>query len=159
MKDMIKRIRAEREGFTLAELLIVVAIIAVLVAIAIPVFSAQLEKSRESADAANLRAAYAQVMSAALTGDTAATDGKTSDGVKVTTDTSTKKVTYSMTVDATQTQANWQNKSIEKIGGLAAGDTAGDIEAQTKGKSWTVSCDADGNASITPVIAAAQTGN
>ena len=36
-----------RKGFTLAELLIVVAIIAVLVAIAIPVFTSQLEKSRQ----------------------------------------------------------------------------------------------------------------
>ena len=35
-----------KKGFTLAELLIVVAIVAVLVAIAIPVFSKQLEKSR-----------------------------------------------------------------------------------------------------------------
>lgn len=56
-------------GFTLAELLIVVAIIAVLVAIAIPVFSSQLEKSRESTDLANVRSAYAQVMSAAITED------------------------------------------------------------------------------------------
>lgn len=39
-----------RKGFTLAELLIVVAIIAVLVAIAIPVFSNQLEKSRRAVD-------------------------------------------------------------------------------------------------------------
>lgn len=68
MKDMIKRIREEREGFTLAELLIVVAIIAVLVAIAIPVFNAQLEKSREAVDAANIRAAYAEVMADAVTG-------------------------------------------------------------------------------------------
>lgn len=69
MKDTIKRIRKEREGFTLAELLIVVAIIAVLVAIAIPVFSAQLEKSREATDLANLRSAYAEASAAVLTGE------------------------------------------------------------------------------------------
>lgn len=51
-----------KKGFTLAELLIVVAIIAVLVAIAIPVFTTQLEKSREATDMSNLRAAYAEVM-------------------------------------------------------------------------------------------------
>ncbi len=47
------------KGFTLAELLIVVAIIAVLVAISIPVFNSQLEKSREQTDIANIRAAKA----------------------------------------------------------------------------------------------------
>jgi prepilin-type N-terminal cleavage/methylation domain-containing protein len=47
------------KGFTLAELLIVVAIIAVLVAISIPIFSKQMEKSREAVDLANLRSAYA----------------------------------------------------------------------------------------------------
>ena len=35
---------------------------AVLVAIAIPVFSAQLEKSREATDIANIRSAYAEVV-------------------------------------------------------------------------------------------------
>lgn len=35
-----------KKGFTLAELLIVVAIIAVLVAISIPIFTLQLEKSQ-----------------------------------------------------------------------------------------------------------------
>ena len=44
------------------EMLIVVAIIAILVAIAIPTFSGALEKAREAADVANLRAAYAQAM-------------------------------------------------------------------------------------------------
>lgn len=43
-------------GFTLAELLIVVAIIGVLVAISIPIFTSQLERSREATDAANIRA-------------------------------------------------------------------------------------------------------
>lgn len=44
-----------KKGFTLAELLIVVAIIAVLVAISIPIFSSQLEKSRRAVDMANAR--------------------------------------------------------------------------------------------------------
>ena len=45
-------------GFTLAELLVVVAIIAVLVMVSIPIFTAQLEKSREAVDLSNLRSAY-----------------------------------------------------------------------------------------------------
>ena len=61
--------KKKRKGFTLAELLIVVAIIAVLVAIGIPIFTSLLEKSREAADAANIRAQYAQVMDEAITVD------------------------------------------------------------------------------------------
>lgn len=61
--------RKMNRGFTLAELLIVVAIIAVLVAISIPIFSSQLEKSREATDAANIRSQYAQVMADAITED------------------------------------------------------------------------------------------
>lgn len=41
------------------EILIVVAIIAVLVAVAIPIATAQLERTREAADLANARSAYA----------------------------------------------------------------------------------------------------
>lgn len=51
------------KGFTLMEMLIVVAIIAVLTAVAIPTVSGQLEKSREAADMANVRSAYAEVLS------------------------------------------------------------------------------------------------
>ncbi|MDO5391628.1 MAG: prepilin-type N-terminal cleavage/methylation domain-containing protein [Eubacteriales bacterium] len=65
--------KMNKKGFTLAELLIVVAIIAVLVAISIPIFTTQLEKSREAVDAANIRAAYAEVAAAALT-DSATTN-------------------------------------------------------------------------------------
>ncbi len=57
---MVKKMN--KKGFTLAELLIVVAIIGVLTAIAIPVFTSQLEKSREATDAANIRSAYADVV-------------------------------------------------------------------------------------------------
>lgn len=44
-----------------------------LVAIAIPVFTAQLEKAKEGVDAANIRSAYAEVVSAAMGGDSANT--------------------------------------------------------------------------------------
>ena len=45
----------DEKGFSLAELLIVVSIIAMLVAISIPIFSLQLEKSRRAVDMANAR--------------------------------------------------------------------------------------------------------
>ena len=48
-----------RKGFTLAELLIVVAIIGVLVAVSIPIFSAQLDKAKIATNKANMRAARA----------------------------------------------------------------------------------------------------
>ena len=44
---------------------------AVFVAISIPIFTSQLEKSREAVDAANIRAAYAEIMADVLTGDLA----------------------------------------------------------------------------------------
>lgn len=47
------------KGFTVAELLIVVAIIAVLVAVAIPTFTIQLESSKEAVDISIIRNAYA----------------------------------------------------------------------------------------------------
>jgi len=56
-----------KKGFTLAELLIVVAIIAVLSAVAIPVFTAQLSKSRLAANQANARSALAAVSASFLT--------------------------------------------------------------------------------------------
>ena len=61
-----------KKGFTLMEMLIVVAIIAVLVAIAIPVFNGALTKSKEAADVANVRATYAEWQTAILTENTKA---------------------------------------------------------------------------------------
>lgn len=55
-----------RKGFTLAELLIVVAIIAVLVAISIPIFHAQLRKARLATNQANGRAAFSAAEAAYL---------------------------------------------------------------------------------------------
>lgn len=60
MRKLWKKMK-NKQGFTLMEMLIVVAIIAVLVAIAIPVYNAQMHKARVAADWANLRAYYAEL--------------------------------------------------------------------------------------------------
>ena len=98
--------KKSREGFTLAELLIVVAIIAVLVAVAIPVFGNQLEKSREAADLANVRAAYAEVLTEANMGIY-------------------DKV---VTVDLKQKQYDWQSADVITIGGISHSVKEGDTD-------------------------------
>lgn len=55
----MRNTRNDQRGFTLMEMLIVVAIIAILIAVAIPTFSSQLEKARAATDQANVRSAYA----------------------------------------------------------------------------------------------------
>lgn len=59
--------KLNKKGFTLAELLIVIAIIAILVAIAIPVFTAQLQKAQDSVKAANIRSVRASASVEILT--------------------------------------------------------------------------------------------
>lgn len=98
--------KINRKGFTLAELLIVVAIIAVLVAVAIPVFGSQLEKSREAADLANVRAAYAEVLTEANMGIY-------------------DKV---VTVDLKQKQYDWQSADVITIGGISHSVKEGDTD-------------------------------
>lgn len=51
----------KKAGFTLSELLIVVAIIGVLVAVSIPIFTQQLHKAEVATDWANVRSYYAQL--------------------------------------------------------------------------------------------------
>lgn len=98
--------KISRKGFTLAELLIVVAIIAVLVAVAIPVFGSQLEKSREAADLANVRAAYAEVLTEANMGI----------------------YDKEVTVDLKQKQDDWQSADVITIGGISHSVKEGDTD-------------------------------
>lgn len=98
--------KISRKGFTLAELLIVVAIIAVLVAVAIPVFGSQLEKSREAADLANVRAAYAKVLTEANMGI----------------------YNEPVTVKLKQKQYGWQSADVITIGGISHSVKDGDTE-------------------------------
>ena len=67
---MLKKLN-NKKGFTLMEMLIVV------VAIAIPVFNGALTKSKEAADVANIRAAYAEWQVRMLTENEAVPTDKT----------------------------------------------------------------------------------
>lgn len=101
-----------KKGFTLMEMLIVVAIIAILVAIAIPTVTTALENSREATDAANIRAAYAEVMVKAMTSETTDVDNG---AYTIKYDDSAK--TYTATITLTQKKDGWQNSSITNIAG------------------------------------------
>ena len=77
---MLKKMN--KKGFTLAELLIVVAIIGVLVAISIPIFTSQLKKAKRATNLANARSIYAELtadylddetINASITGATSGT--------------------------------------------------------------------------------------
>lgn len=98
--------KKSRKGFTLAELLIAVAIIAVLVAVAIPIFGSQLEKSREAADLANVRATYAKVLTEANMGI----------------------YNEPVTVNLKQKQSDWQSADVITIGGISHSVKDGDTE-------------------------------
>ena len=67
MKSLFKKIRGNKKGFTLAELLVVVAIVGILVAISIPVFTSQLAKARKATNQANMRAAKAAAVAQYMT--------------------------------------------------------------------------------------------
>ena len=62
--------KMNKKGFTLIEMLVVIAIIAILVAIVIPVVGNSTEKAKEAKDAANIRSAIAEITTLALSGET-----------------------------------------------------------------------------------------
>ena len=90
--------KMNKKGFTLIEMLVVIAIIAVLVSIVIPVVGSATEKAKEAADAANVRAAIAEVTTKALM------DGADNAGYKE--------------VTMTQSTKGFVTEDLKKIGGL-----------------------------------------
>lgn len=99
----------------MTELRIFVTIIGVLVAISIPIFTSQLEKAREATDLANIRSAYAEVQTAALTDLRATSEFKTGDDVSRSGDKDGAYV-WTATVDLKQKQDDWQS-AVDEVGG------------------------------------------
>lgn len=107
MKNVMKKLN--KKGFTLAELLIVVAIIAVLVAISIPIFNSQLEKSRDAVSVANMRTAYAQAQTAYLTGGA----GEDADVTYAITDGSGTIKVANVSIKSQSNTSEWSNLAGE----------------------------------------------
>ena len=118
---MFKKLRKNEKGFTLAELLIVVAIIGVLVAISLPIFTTQLEKAREATDLANIRSAYAEVSANVLTEEGAVTEKK--EGNVTINAVAADATDMTATVTLTQKKDNWEKDATPSIGGMTVTGT------------------------------------
>ena len=143
--------KKNNKGFTLAELLIVVAIIAVLVAIAIPIFTSQLEKAREAVDASDIRSYYAEITTSMMTMDPKAGGSIVVGGDKtVNVPSWANKDSVEVTVGWTahQTQAKWQSGDVVVAGVTIGKDT--DFSTAT-GIKYTYSFDTDGDMFLSAV--------
>ena len=133
-----------KKAFTLMEMLIVVAIIAILVAIAIPTFASALNKARSATDVANIRSGYASAQIAAMTEDTTGTFYLQNDGTVAATGAND----YVCKGDSDHAQS----------ASIAGQFTAGADVTGTKGNKVTYTVGAatgDGQASVTAIAGSA----
>lgn len=126
---MLKKLN-NKKGFTLMEMLIVVAIIAVLVAIAIPVFNGALTKSKEAADVANIRAAYAEWQVGILTNN---------EPVPTTKEAFLAKLPASATLNYSEDKLTYTYATDKKTGTITyKADKLTDGDDATKTFTWTL---------------------
>lgn len=115
-----------KKGFTLMEMLIVVAIIAILIAIAIPTFASSLNKARIATDEANIRSGYASVMVRVLDPDNALAAADTTVTYTLNKDSSVStagEATDNYTCQGNQTQTGTSIGGVAMTTGWKKGDT------------------------------------
>ena len=120
------------KGFTLMEMLIVVAIIAVLVAVMIPVMNSSLEKSRDTATVANLRTAYAEAQVAYLTEDA------TNDDVTIKYNTAEGKTGSIASIEVANVKAMGKNTGFSGVETNLPFATTGLTDMESKAGTYTV---------------------
>lgn len=115
MKNLKTKIK-KQGGFTLVEMLIVVAIIAILIAIAVPLVNNALESAREATDSANERAALGIAMAEVL-----------ADGKLAGQDVSTSSASAYYKIDNTSTRQGSLVKTDDKPDGYGKGTKLGSV--------------------------------
>ncbi len=121
--------RSSKKGFTLAELLIVIAIIAILIAIMFPVFGAQLNKAKAAAELANVRAKYSEMVADAMLGDD---------------NNLTSETNFEVTINI-KDLAKAMQQGESKLTFTPGTDSEGEIKVEYKGYSGSFKTDADVN--------------
>ena len=116
-----KLLKKNEKGFTLMEMLIVVAIIAVLVAIAIPTFNSSLNKAKAATDAANICAGYASTMMKILQADL--------DSAPITSDK-----TYYLKADGTVTET--KPTAVTEVYQCKGSSTDASVDVAGQNKTW-----------------------
>lgn len=127
--------KMNKKGFTLIEMLVVIAIIAILVAIVIPVVGSATEKAKQATDASNVRAAIAELSIANLTKEIPT-------GSKVTAGTATG--TYQAKVDLKVGKFD-KLDDVDSIGGLSDAE----MDKFTKAGEYTITIATDGTLTVT----------
>jgi len=119
-----------KKGFSLSEMLIVIAIIAILIVILIPYYFNQIEKSKEATDLSNLRNAVTQVVQAATLENPNAGTGVSYDRVTS---------CYSITVYSVQEKIKWQTNDNQKTA-IVSGAEVSTLYFGQVPKYWIVKC-------------------